>query len=124
MKWSILYLEGEDIVFAKPEGYLTWAQNKRLTEEMLELGRKRGTKRFFIDHRNATLGLSVLEIDDLPKMFKKIGVGPEDKTAILYNPSKSASGAFAFLENVSQLSLLQFKVFSDKDEATIWLRAG
>jgi hypothetical protein len=123
MQWSIHYLEEDGIVFAKTQGYSTWEQHKKFAEEMFEMGRKKGTHKFFVDHRGLVLGLSVPEIDDLPKMLKGIGVGPEDKAALLYDPSAPHSSEFIFLENVSLLSSLQFKVFSDKEKAAAWLKS-
>lgn len=123
MEWSIHYLEEDGIVFVKTQGYSTWGPHKKLTEEALELGRKKGVHKFLVDHRDMVLGLSVLEIDDLPKMFKGIGLCPEDKTAILYDPSVPHSSGFTFLENVSRLSSLRFKIFSDKDKAIAWLKS-
>lgn len=123
MQWSIHYLEEDGVVFAKTQGCTTWEQHKRFVEEMFKMGRSKGTHKFFVDHRGIVLGLSVLEIDDLPKLFKAIGAGPEDRTAILYDPSAPYSSVFVFLENVCLLSSLQFKVFFDKDKAAAWLKS-
>jgi hypothetical protein len=123
MERSIHYLEEDGIVFAKTQGYSTWGPYKMFAEAMLELGRKKGVHKFLVDYRDMVLGLSVLEIDDLPKMFKGIGLCPEDKTAILYDPSAPHSSGFTFLENVSRLSSLRFKIFSDKDKAISWLKS-
>jgi len=124
MEWSIHYLEEDGIVFVKTQGYSTWKPHQKLAKEAIELGRKKGVHKFLVDHRDMVLGLSVLEIDDLPKMFKEIGLRPEDKTAILYDPSAPLSSEYTFLENVARLSSLRFKVFSDKDKAIAWLKSN
>ena len=124
MDWSVYYLEQDGLVFAKTSGLINWDKNKRLSEEALSIGRKYGTNRFLIDHRDGMLNLSILEIDDIPKMFREIGVGPKDKIAILYKPDSSHSSEFVFFQNVSLLSLLQVKVFADKEQALAWLKSN
>jgi len=123
MDWSVYYLEQDGLVFAKTTGLISWDKNKRLSEEVLTIGRKNGLSRFLIDHRDAMLNLSILEIDNIPKMFKENGLCPSDKMAILYNADSSHSSEFVFFQNVSLLSSLQVKVFTDKEQALDWLKS-
>ena len=123
MEWSVYYLEEDGLVFAKISGLINWDKNKELSEEILSTGRKYGSSRFLIDHRDGTLSLSILEIDDIPKMFKEIGLCPSDKMAILYNADSSHSSEFVFFQNVSQLASLQVKIFTDKEQALYWLKS-
>jgi hypothetical protein len=123
MDWSVYYLEQDGLVFAKTTSIINWDKNKKLSEEALSTGRKYGSSRFLIDHRDGTLNLSILEIDDIPKMFKEIGLCPSDKMAILYKPDSSHSSEFIFFQNVSLLSSLQVKVFTDKEQALYWLKS-
>ena len=123
MDWSVYYLEQDGLVFAKTSGLINWEKNKRLSEEVLSTGLKYGSSRFLIDHRDGTLNLSILEIDDIPKMFKEIGLCPSDKMAILYNADSSHSSEFVFFQNVSQLASLQVKIFTDKEQALYWLKS-
>jgi hypothetical protein len=123
MEWTIHYLEEDGIVLGKAQGVLTWEKNRKFAEELCEMGRRKGAHKFFIDHQHSELGLTILEIDDLPKMLKEIGTDSRDKTAILYDPSSPRSSEFRFFENVAMLASLQFKVFSDKDRAIAWLKS-
>jgi hypothetical protein len=123
MDWSVYYLEQDGLVFAKTTSLINWDKNKKLTEEVLSIGRRYGFSRFLIDHRDGTLNLSILEIDDIPKMFKEIGLCPQDKMAILYKPDLSHSSGFVFFQNVSQLASLQVKIFTDKEQALAWLKS-
>jgi hypothetical protein len=122
MDWSVYYLEQDGLVFAKTTCLINWDKNKKLTEEVLSIGRRYGFSRFLIDHRDGMLNLSILEIDDIPKMFKEIGLCPSDKIAILYNADSPHSSAFIFFQNVSQLASLQVKIFTDKEQALCWLK--
>jgi hypothetical protein len=123
MDWSVYYLEQDGLVFAKTSGLINWDKNKRLNEELLSIGRKYGSGRFLIDHRDGTLNLSILEIDNIPKMFKEIGLCPRDMMAILYNADSSRSSEFVFFQNVSLLASLQVKIFTDKEQALDWLKS-
>ena len=123
MDWSVYYLEQDGLVFAKTSGFINWEKNKRLSEEVLSTGRKHGAGRFLIDHRDGVLNLSILEIDDVPKMFKEIGLCPADKMAILCKPDSSHGSEFVFFQNVSQLASLQVKIFTDKEHALDWLKS-
>ena len=123
MEWSVYYLEEDGLVFAKISGLINWDKNKELSEEILSTGRKYGSSRFLIDHRDGTLSLSILEIDDIPKMFKEVGLCPSDRMAILYKPDSFHSSEFVFFQNVSQLASLQIKIFTDKEQALDWLKS-
>ncbi len=121
MEWSVHHLKEQGIVFAKTQGCSTWETYRQFAEAMLETGRQKGVRKFLVDHRDMVLGLSVLEIDDLPEMFRQIGMTDEDRIAVLYDPSAPHSSEFKFLENVSVLASLRLKLFSDKDKAIAWL---
>ena len=86
-------------------------------------GKKHETKKVLVDHRQIQTNLTILQIDDLPKLFKEIGIGPEYKVAILFDPASPRSGNFTFFQNVSIISSLQFRVFSEHAEAIAWLKA-
>ncbi len=124
MDWEIDYLKENGIVQVKTSGQLTWEENKKLNAETLATGRKQGVGRFLVDHHNVDFNLCVLQIDNLPKMFRNIGFGLEDKMAILYNPSGQQAGLFKFLQNVFFLNSLPVRVFADATEAMFWLKSG
>jgi hypothetical protein len=142
MDWSIDYLEEDaqsplgGIVSMKTSGPADWDQNKSMSEEALALGRKKGVNRFLVDHRKIEHGLSVLQVDNLPRMLKQIGVTAKDKIAIVFDASpaspdsRSASrggsqlgNAFSFFRDVSFLEGLAVRIFTDTKEATEWLES-
>ena len=122
MDWSIHHLEEDGVIFAKTQGYATWERHKIFTKSVLETGHQNNLRIFLLDHRDLELGLSTLEIDDLPDILREIGMTAEDRTAILYNPAAPHSSDYKFLENVSRLASLQLKIFPDKEEALAWLK--
>jgi hypothetical protein len=93
-----------------------------MAQEAFAAAQKYNTKKVIVDHRQIQPNLSVLQIDDLPRMFKSLGIGPEYKVAILFDSASPKSGNFTFFQNVSIISSLQFRVFSEPAEAIEWLK--
>ncbi len=123
MNLLIDYLEEYGIVYAKASGRMTWDESIKLSEEMLAAGREHRVNRFFIDCQDVKVALSILEIDKLPTMFKNTGFCQGDKIAILCDPSSPDGSLLTFFQNVACLTLLQSRVFGDKDEAIDWLKS-
>jgi hypothetical protein len=123
MKWQIDYAEDKGIVQVKTSGQMSWEDKKKLSEEALAAGRERNVNAFLVDQKEASLELSVLEIDRLPAMFKEIGFGPDDRMAILVKADSPHSSMFRFLQNVFTLRSLQIRVFTDPEKATAWLKS-
>ncbi|MFH1372120.1 MAG: hypothetical protein ABII09_12660 [Planctomycetota bacterium] len=123
MEWKIDYLEKDGIVSVKTSGPANWDQTRKMCEEALALGRSNGSHRFLVDHQQIEHGLTILQVDDLPGMFKQIGVTAEDKIAILFNPAPKMSEAFAFFRDTSFLASLQVRLFTETGEAIAWLKS-
>jgi hypothetical protein len=123
MEWKIDYLEKDGIVSVKTTGPANWDQNRKMCEEALALGRSNSSHEFLVDHRQLEHGLTILQIDKLPEMFKEIGVTAEDKIAIAFDPSSKMSEAFAFFRDTSFVASLQVRLFTKTDEATAWLKS-
>lgn len=90
---------------------------------MLELGRKHGSHRFLVDHRLLEHGLSILQVDDVPKMLKDVGVTAEDKVAIVFDTESPIGNTFKFFRDAAFLQSLQIKLFTGIDEAIEWLKS-
>jgi hypothetical protein len=123
MEWKIDYLEKNGIVRMKTFGPADWDQHRRMSEEALALGRKNGSHRFLADHRKLEHGLSILQVDDIPRMLKEIGVTSEDKVAIVFDPASPLSNTFKFFRDAAFLASLQSRIFPDNDIAMAWLKA-
>lgn len=123
MEWKIDYLAENGIVSAKTSGPADWEQIRKMCEEVLALGRSNGSHRFLVDHRRIEHGLTILQVDDLPGMFKQIGVTPKDKIAIVFDPASKMSEAFVFFRNTSFLASLQVRIFDNPDDAIAWLKS-
>ena len=123
MDCAIDYLEKDGIVYMKTSGPADWEGNKKMSEEALAVGRRNGSHRFLVDHHELEHGLSILQIDDIPKMLKQIGVTSEDKLAVVFDPASPISHTFKFFRDASFLALLQLQIFSDKDAAIEWLKS-
>jgi len=122
MKWEIEYNKRFGIVSVQTSGIITWDDNKVMSQEVLATAKHHGSNKFLVDHRLLETNLTVLQIDNLPEMFREIGIGPEYRVAILFDPASPRSSNFTFFENVSIISSLPFRVFSEQTEAIEWLK--
>jgi hypothetical protein len=122
MKWEICCVENDGIVKAKTSGLMSCDDKKKLWEEMLAAGRKNKINAFLVDQKETSFGLSVMEIDRLPDLFRKIGFELKDKMAIVINLDSSNKALFSFLQNVFTLSSLRVSVFTDSEAAAAWLK--
>jgi hypothetical protein len=123
MDWTIDYLKKNGIVLAKISGIVTWDGNKKMSEEVFSFARSKNAHRFLLEHPKFEHELSLLQIDDLPKLLKEFGLGTEDKLAVLVNPSSPHSKVLKFLEDVSRLALLRVRHFTDFARAIGWLKS-
>ncbi len=122
MKWTINYLEEEGVVFIKTSGVTIWDEQKQMCHEAFHFAQEHNAHKYLADHRGLKEGLSVLQVDNMPRMFREIGLGAEDKIAILYGPALEKK--FKFFQGVSNFALLNFRLFTDKDKAMAWLKSG
>jgi hypothetical protein len=122
MTWKIECIENHGIVKIKTSGSMNLQDNKKFSEEALATGRGKNVNAFLVDQQESHFGLSILEIDQIPKIFRDAGFNPSDKLAILVNPESISKDLLKFIEDVFYLSSLQIKIFSDADEAKYWLK--
>lgn len=122
MKWEIEHNKKDGIVAVKTSGLITWDEIKLMTQEAFAAAKHHSTKKVIVDHRQLQANLTILQIDDLPKLFRETGIGPEYKVAILFDPASPRNGNFTFFQNVSIISSLQFRVFPEPAEAIEWLK--
>jgi hypothetical protein len=122
VRWKTDCDEEQGIVKVKISGLMSWDDKKKLCEEMLAAGRKKNISTFLVDQKETSFGLSVLEIDRLPEMFRNMGFEIKDRVAILINSDSSNNALFSFLQNVFTLSALRVQIFTDQGEATAWLK--
>jgi hypothetical protein len=123
MDWTIDYLKKDGIVHAKISGIITWDESKKMNEEVFSFARSNDAHRFLLEHPLFEHNLSLLQIDDLPKLLKEVGLAAEDKLAVLVSPSSPHSRELKFLEDVSRLASLQVRFFTDFEKAVSWLKS-
>ncbi len=121
MEWTIDYLEEEGIVLIKVSGETSWEESKKLSEEAIELGRRRGSQRFLVDNRNQERALSILQVDMLPEMLKEAGITAEDKMALVYEATSPLKDTHTFFRNTSIIHSLRVQIFTSIAEAKAWL---
>lgn len=122
MEWTIDYLEKDDIIQITTSGSGSWEQSMETCKEALALGRRMGSHRYLVDHRQLEHGMTILQVDTLPETFKEIGVTAEDNIAIVYDPVSELSDMFSFFRDSSFLASLRVRLFTEIDEASAWLK--
>ncbi|MCO5761338.1 MAG: hypothetical protein NHG36_07480, partial [Chromatiaceae bacterium] len=90
----------------------------------LEHGERHGAIRFLVDHRDIALGVSILEIHELPKLFESQGLPRYFRVALLFKPVPKTAEYFRFHENRSASAGFLQCVFTDEPEALDWLGRG
>ena len=124
MKWTIEYLEKDKIVAAKINGIMDWDEHKKFAEELYPFAHKKGSHRILIDFREMIPDFTVLQIDDLPQMLTKLGVGSDLRIAAIHDPSSPKANEHTFFRNVATIMSLQVEQFDNREEAIKWLRTG
>jgi hypothetical protein len=124
MEWNIDYLEKDGIIAVKLLSPIGIEKVKELCEEIVSLRDKHNARKYLVDHRGVEILISVLDIDDIPDMLRKIGSDFKGKTAFLLDSAALKNDLFSFLKNVLVLASMQLELFTDEDEALAWLRAG
>jgi hypothetical protein len=123
MEWTTDYREKDKIVCVKTSGLMDWGHHKKFCEELFPFARRHGSHRFLVDHQDIKVTFSLLQLDDLPKLLKEVGLEPEDKIAVLYNPSWNNNSNFSFFKNLTIIGSLQLQFFTDNDVAIAWLKS-
>ena len=123
MNWTIEYLEKDGIVEAKINGIMDWEEHRKFAEQVFPLARMKKTNKILIDFREMVPDFTVLQIDDLPKMLKGIGVGPDLKIAAIHDPSSPKANEHVFFRNVATIMSLQVEQFASRKDALAWLKS-
>jgi hypothetical protein len=124
MDWTIDYLEKDRIVSTKVSGVMDWYEHKRFAEELYPFAKEHGVHKILIDFRQMQPKFTILQIDGLPDMLTKIGVGPGLKIAAVSDPASPHGHEFKFFNNVATLLGIRVKQFVGPDEALTWLKSG
>jgi hypothetical protein len=115
MEWTFDCLEKDKIVCAKTSGLMDWEQHKKFAEELFSFAIKNDSHKVLVDFRDMVPDLSILQIDDLPKLLSDIGSGSRLKVAALYDESSpySHENRFEFVKSVLALRSIKVQHFFD-----------
>lgn len=124
MEWVIEYLEDDGIVYGKTSGVLDVESLLQYNREMITTGRKHGSHKLLTDLRDTTGEFTILEIDDMPKVMAELGITPEDKNAVIYNPANVEQRGISFFKDLAKINSLRYGFFRDRQKAIDWLNAN
>lgn len=123
MNWTIDYLEEDGIVYAKTSGTMDWDEHMRFAKETFSFAHKHCSHKILIDFLEMVPNFTILQIDDLPKVLKDYGIGPEHRIAALHDPSAPHCSENVFFKNVATIKSITVQYFTDKNEALNWLKS-
>ena len=123
MPYSVEYDPQTDIIYIRAYGELTLEQVREYTNTAALLAKEKGCFRFLSDLREAVLALSMLDVYNIPKMAKEIGLAldlPEHKIrrAVILPRIGELS---IFFETVSKNRVQNVALFDDIETARKWL---
>lgn len=121
MDWKIDFLDAGSIISVRTEGTITLEPFMRMAAELLALASVHGASRFLVDHRQATIGLSTMEIYNLARGIENLGLRKGAKAAIVFASSSEDKADFMFYEDRAQNYGFEHRVFVDRDAALAWL---
>jgi len=123
MKWTFKYLEKEGIVSAKISGLINWENHIKFANEMASYARKHNSQKILIDFLELVPILTILEVDDLPKVLKEAGFGPEYKLAAIHDITSPHFDDFKFFKNAASLNSIRVEIFTNSEDAIAWLNS-
>jgi hypothetical protein len=123
MNWSFDYLQEEGIVAAKMAGLMNWENHLQFAKEMVSFAKSHNSQKILINFLELVPVLSVLEIDNLPKVLIDAGLGPGYKLAAVHDKTSPRFDDFKFFKNAASLNSIQVDIFSDINEAITWLKS-
>ncbi|MGD0572282.1 MAG: hypothetical protein ABSB11_04610 [Sedimentisphaerales bacterium] len=118
MEWTIEHLAKDNIVSAIISGVMTWDENNKFIKELSSLAKKHNSRKVLVEYHGKSPDFTVLQIDDMPKIYEESGAGPGLKIALVHDLSPSHSSQLKFFRDAMSIKSIGFKLFTDKDKAT------
>jgi hypothetical protein len=119
MKWTISYIPECNAIHIESEGMLTVEGINQMVQEAMDAGERHGTTLLLVDHRKASLGMSVLNTFERPEQLEKIGFPRSWRVAQVF--SEADIETFRFFETVTHNRGYQIRIFTDISLAREWL---
>jgi hypothetical protein len=123
MEWTVEYGQQDQVIHIKVSGCTNVDGLRQMTSEGLTLAAEHQCHRFIVDYREIDPGLSILEIDGLPRIMQELGWGKDDRLAVLLAATSKKPGNIFFFRDVSLIVGLQVRVFQDAAKAHDWLES-
>jgi len=118
MAFSIDYDQERDVVICRFTGVFGLQEADTYAMMMSTALAEHDCKRILLDGRDGRVGLSTVDLYDLPSRLESHGVDRTWKRALVVDKQ---TDEFRFYEDVSNNRGFRVKVFQDPDEALKWL---
>ena len=121
MKWQIEYRQDVEIISTEISGTVTLEGIKKVSAELVEFAKQKVANRFITKFCDISQDISIVEIYNLPKIMRDLGIKNSDRIAIVYPTDSPLKSLFAFFDTRCFNSSLDMKVFSNFDKGYDWL---
>jgi hypothetical protein len=121
MGWEIEFIQDHGIVSTTVSGIVTLDDIKKISEDAYTEAKGNDANKLFNDYRKASLHLSISDIMDLPHTLWNLGRRSKYRSAIVYSVDSKNKPDYDFFNTRCFNSSHYAKVFTDYDEAYIWL---
>ena len=118
MSYTINYDQGTETIMVAVHGELDLQLLQRLATDVAAAIKRHDCKRILNDLRNARLTQKSFDIYQMPEEAKKLGIGHSHKRALVV---EDRATDFHFLETVFVNRGYEVKMFTNPDEALVWL---
>lgn len=123
MAYQISILPEQGIIEISHSEAVTAGEFHEAAEAAIAAAEREGHNhlKFLSDVTAAELRVSVFEVFNLPKRFKRIRLGGHCKNAVLISPDSKDKKIAAFYETVTFNQGLRVRLFTSRKKALAWL---
>lgn len=122
MPWTIDCNEEEKYITVVNENVCFAQDVIDQLEALIRLSREKSIYDVLVDDTRMVMKLSASDIQQLPKLYRVLGVPKQGRVALVFSKSTHRADDFQFYEKVALGAGYKMKLFSDRDAALDWLK--
>ncbi len=118
MKYKIEYNSDKKYVTANIEGDIELEPLKQFISDTADFLKRHDCHRVLHDFRSASVNMTIIEIDEVPKLVTHFGINDSFKRALVISDDFKK---YNFFESTSRSKRQNVKIFTSYSEAKQWL---
>lgn len=119
--WGAKYVPDRATVVVNGSGRLSMEDLTGIAQGATNLLLQNKASRVLLDCSDAILDVKILDVFDLPECYRKVGVPPSAKIALVLPKTREPSGILEFYETVCRNKGYTCKLFQNQQSAEQWL---